>query len=83
MAPEPGGPVTDRELVALLAAGAKDDVVARHLGTSTRTLSRRISELMDHLHVRTRFQAGVQAVRLGWLDPSADQESADHGLVDR
>lgn len=77
------GQVTDRELATLLAAGAKDDVVARHLGTSTRTLSRRISQLMDHLHVRTRFQAGVQAVRLGWLDPSADQEGADDGLVDR
>ncbi|HET8666114.1 MAG TPA: helix-turn-helix domain-containing protein [Nocardioides sp.] len=83
VAPETGGRVSDRELAALLAAGAKDDVVARHLGTSTRTLSRRISQLMDHLHVRTRFQAGVQAVRLGWLDPSADEEGADDGLVDR
>jgi sugar-specific transcriptional regulator TrmB len=83
VAPEPGGRVTDRELAALLAAGAKDDVVARHLGTSTRTLSRRISQLMDHLHVRTRFQAGVQAVRLGWLDASADQEGADDRLIER
>jgi hypothetical protein len=82
VAPADAGRVTDRELAALLAAGAKDDVVARHLGTSTRTLSRRISQLMNHLHVRTRFQAGVQAVRLGWLDPSADQEGADDGLVD-
>ncbi|HEY3530678.1 MAG TPA: helix-turn-helix domain-containing protein [Nocardioides sp.] len=83
VAPTVGRGVTDRELAALLAAGAKDDVVARHLGTSTRTLSRRVSQLMDHLHVRTRFQAGVQAVRLGWLDTSADQEGADDGLVDR
>jgi sugar-specific transcriptional regulator TrmB len=82
VAPADAGRVTDRELAALLAAGAKDDVVARHLGTSTRTLSRRISQLMNHLHVRTRFQAGVQAVRLGWLDPSAGQEGADDGLVD-
>lgn len=70
VAPDSGGQFSDRELAALLASGAKDDVVARHLGTSTRTLSRRIAELMEHLHVRTRFQAGVQAVRLGWLaDP--------------
>lgn len=68
--PDTDGQVSDRQLAALLASGAKDDVLARHLGTSTRTLSRRISQLMDHLHVRTRFQAGVQAVRLGWL--SAD-----------
>jgi len=61
------GEFSDRQLAALLASGAKDDVVARHLGASTRTLSRRVAEMMDHLHVRTRFQAGVQAVRRGWL----------------
>ncbi|KQY55459.1 helix-turn-helix domain-containing protein [Nocardioides sp. Root140] len=67
IAPEADPHVSDRQLAALLASGSKDDVLARHLGTSTRTLSRRISELMNRLHVRTRFQAGVQAVRLGWL----------------
>ncbi len=61
------GEVSDRLLAALLASGAKDDVIARHLGASTRTLSRRVAEMMDHLHVRTRFQAGVQAVRRGWI----------------
>ncbi len=86
VAPAPEGGFSDRQLAALLASGAKDDVVARRLGTSTRTLSRRMGELMDHLHVRTRFQAGVQAVRLGWLDSqpgSADHlERPDDGLVD-
>ena len=82
--PLPADGCDDRHLVALLASGAKDDVVARRLGTSTRTLSRRIAELMDHLHVRTRFQAGVQAVRLGWLESSApDREGPDDRLVDR
>ncbi|MFG2053375.1 helix-turn-helix domain-containing protein [Micromonospora sp. NPDC048930] len=84
VAPTQEGNFSDRQLAALLASGAKDDVVARRLGTSTRTLSRRIAELMDHLHVRTRFQAGVQAVRLGWLESSAhDVEGPDDGLVDR
>ena len=86
VAPVPEGGFSDRQLAALLASGAKDDVVARRLGTSTRTLSRRMGELMDHLHVRTRFQAGVQAVRLGWLEsqPSSadDVERPDDGLVD-
>ena len=71
VAPAADAVTGDQELAALLASGAKDDVVARHLGTSTRTLSRRVAELMDRLHVRTRFQAGVQAVRLGWL-PAED-----------
>lgn len=76
--PAVDSPDGDRELAALLASGAKDDVVARHLGTSSRTLSRRIAELMDRLHVRTRFQAGVQAVRLGWLPgPETPGESSE------
>lgn len=76
------GEFSDRQLAALLASGAKDDVVARHLGASTRTLSRRVAEMMDHLHVRTRFQAGVQAVRRGWLsEESADVPRPDDPLV--
>ncbi len=83
IAPEVEGDISDRQLAALLASGAKDDVIARHLGASTRTLSRRVAELMDHLHVRTRFQAGAQAVRLGWLSPdaSADEPGPDDRLV--
>ena len=86
VAPAHEGRFNDRQLAALLASGAKDDVVARRLGTSTRTLSRRIGELMDHLHVRTRFQAGVQAVRLGWLESQPGSaghgERPDDGLVE-
>lgn len=78
IAPEDDVAAGDRQLAALLASGAKDEVIARHFGTSTRTLSRRVSELMHRLHVRTRFQAGVQAVRLGWLpeDEPANEPSA-------
>ncbi|UMG93791.1 helix-turn-helix domain-containing protein [Nocardioides sp. TF02-7] len=82
-APPEEGVVSNRDLAALLASGAKDDVVARHLGTSNRTLSRRIAEMMDALHVRTRFQAGVQAVHRGWLPASADGEGVDHHLLER
>lgn len=77
--PSPDEQESDRALVSLLALGAKDDVIARHLGMSTRTLSRRIARLMDDLNVRTRFQAGVQAVRRGWL--SRDDERPDDGLL--
>lgn len=83
VAGERGSEFSDKELAALLASGAKDDVVARHLGASTRTLSRRVAQMMDHLHVRTRFQAGVQAVRRGWIPVSADVPGAQDGLVER
>ncbi|MEU6781427.1 helix-turn-helix domain-containing protein [Nonomuraea angiospora] len=55
----------DRRLLALLAAGLKDDAIARQLGTSPRTLRRRLRLLLDELNAETRFQAGAQASRRG------------------
>ncbi|MDQ1712893.1 MAG: hypothetical protein QOE45_2343 [Frankiaceae bacterium] len=57
----------ERTLIMLLAAGMKDGAVARHLRISERTANRRISELIDRLDAHTRFQAGIQAARRGWL----------------
>lgn len=54
----------DRRLVTMLAAGLKDDAIARQLGVSSRTVGRRVAELMALLGARTRFDAGVRAHRL-------------------
>jgi DNA-binding NarL/FixJ family response regulator len=59
---------TDQQLLTLLAAGAKDDAIARQLAISNRTVSRRVADLMEVLQARTRFQAGIQATRRGWID---------------
>lgn len=56
-----------RELVRLMATGITDDQMARHLGISRRTLSRRIQHLLEVTGSATRFQLGVQAARRGWL----------------
>ena len=56
-----------RLLLAQLARGAKDEQIARTLNISLRTVRRRIAALMTELGVDTRFQAGVEAVRRGWL----------------
>ena len=56
-----------RLLVAELAAGAKDEQIARALGLSVRTVRRRVADLMDELGADSRFQAGVEAVRRGWI----------------
>ncbi|RYB94505.1 DNA-binding response regulator [Nocardioides oleivorans] len=56
-----------RMLLAELADGVKDEQIARNLDVSLRTVRRRVAALMAELGVDTRFQAGVEAVRRGWL----------------
>lgn len=57
----------ERWILSLLASGATDDAIGRMMGFSARTAHRRVRELVARLGVETRFQAGVQAVKLGWL----------------
>ncbi|MFE0425255.1 LuxR family transcriptional regulator, partial [Streptomyces sp. NPDC058953] len=64
----PGGlPPADRRLLWLLAGGASDEVIARELGVSRRTLFRRLQTLMARLGAANRFQMALQAQRQGWL----------------
>ncbi|WP_433005487.1 helix-turn-helix transcriptional regulator [Kribbella sp. CA-294648] len=57
----------DRRLLTLMAAGMKDRVIARTMGVTQRTISRQVAELMADLGAETRFQAGLEAMRRGWL----------------
>ncbi|MEU4194349.1 LuxR C-terminal-related transcriptional regulator [Kribbella sp. NPDC026611] len=59
---------TDARLMTLLTAGFKDDAIARQLGLSSRTVGRRVAELMEALGARTRFQAGIHAQRRQLLE---------------
>lgn len=61
--------LTDQQkaVVRMLAAGMKDETIARNLGVSQRTLRRLITELMEVLDSGSRFQAGVRAATLGWV----------------
>jgi hypothetical protein len=77
VAPQPDGPEPgpapaplsddDRALLMFLVAGLKDEAIARQLGLSVRTLRRRMQQLLTTLGADNRFQAGVQAVRRGWI----------------
>ncbi|MGW3287742.1 response regulator transcription factor [Streptomyces sp. NPDC001002] len=57
----------EQALTRLLAAGLKDEAVARHLGISLRTLRRRVSDLQERLGAASRFQLGLRAAQRGWL----------------
>jgi DNA-binding CsgD family transcriptional regulator len=52
---------TRMEILCQLAAGHKDEVVARRLGLSVRTCRRHIAEIMEQLGATSRFQAGLLA----------------------
>jgi hypothetical protein len=56
-----------RLLLTQLAGGAKDEQIARAFGISVRTVRRRVADLLDELGAASRFQAGVEAARRGWL----------------
>lgn len=68
-AADPGREPTDEErnLLALFAAGVKDEAIARQFGISSRTLRRRIRELFAELGATNRFGAGVAAARRNWV----------------
>ncbi|MFI9428399.1 response regulator transcription factor [Streptomyces achromogenes] len=66
--PGPGLSALEREVLALLATGAKDDTIARRLDCSDRTLRRLMHQIMTKLGTSSRFEAGVTAARLGLVD---------------
>lgn len=72
--------VTDaeRELLAAFARGGKDEIVARRIGIATRTLQRRMLNLMTRLGATSRLQVGVLAAQAGWVTPDNSRHSRDH-----
>jgi DNA-binding NarL/FixJ family response regulator len=68
-AADDGAAEVDRRLLTMLASGLKDDSIARQLNVSSRTVGRRVAELMRLLGARTRFEAGVHAQRRQLLGP--------------
>ncbi|WP_418957144.1 DNA-binding response regulator [Streptomyces tritici] len=70
----PGAAVAPQELspqlrpvLEALLAGQTDEAAAARLGMSPRTYSRRVGELLSALGTTSRFRAGAEAARRGWL----------------
>ncbi len=55
------------QVLRLAAQGMCDDSIARQLGVSVRTVRARFAEAMTELGAQSRFHAGVEAARRGWL----------------
>lgn len=58
----------EQSALALLAEGHTDEAIAKRLGVSPRTSRRLAATLIERLGARSRFEAGVRAVRQGWLE---------------
>ncbi|MFB7455176.1 helix-turn-helix domain-containing protein [Streptomyces sp. NPDC056188] len=57
----------DLLLLSLLLTGLTDTAIAGQIGTSLRTVQRRIRDLIEFAGVRTRMQLAWEASRRGWL----------------
>ncbi|HET6709999.1 LuxR C-terminal-related transcriptional regulator [Amycolatopsis sp.] len=55
------------KVLELLATGMTDGAIARHLGSSERTVRRHVSGLLEALQADNRVAAVYAAVRRGWL----------------
>ncbi|MEU6996841.1 LuxR C-terminal-related transcriptional regulator [Nonomuraea sp. NPDC046570] len=55
------------QVLRLAAQGMCDDSIARQLGVSVRTVRARFADAMGELGAQSRFHAGVEAARRGWL----------------
>ncbi|WP_235030638.1 helix-turn-helix transcriptional regulator [Nonomuraea solani] len=55
------------QVLRLAAQGMCDDSIARQLGVSVRTVRARFADAMTELGAQSRFHAGVEAARRGWL----------------
>ncbi|HEY3505217.1 MAG TPA: helix-turn-helix transcriptional regulator [Actinocatenispora sp.] len=74
-APDPAGPGDQssdltpyqRHVLTLLTGNLKDEEIAARTHVSIRTVRRNIAAILDQLGVTTRFAAGVQAAKRGWI----------------
>ncbi|MGW7528793.1 helix-turn-helix transcriptional regulator [Streptomyces sp. NPDC054783] len=57
----------ERELLRLLAQGMTDEAASKQLALSVRSVRRLMSDIMDRLDARSRFEAGLRAAERGWL----------------
>ncbi len=61
----------------MMAAGATDKSIARHLGYSDRTVRRFVAEILRVLETDNRLTAMVRATRLGLLEHEEGREAKE------
>ncbi|GAB3136618.1 helix-turn-helix domain-containing protein [Micromonospora sonneratiae] len=57
----------ERSVLTLLVSGLTDSEIAAHLGWHERTVRKHVHAMKARLGATTRYQAGILAVKAGWL----------------
>jgi NarL family two-component system response regulator LiaR len=60
--------VREREVLALVARGLPNKLIARELGIAEKTVKTHVSSILAKLGVTDRTQAALLAVRRGWVE---------------
>lgn len=55
------------QVIRVLMSGVTDEVAARQLDISIRTMRRRVAAVMEMLGASSRFEAGIKAAKYGWV----------------
>ncbi|SHF30211.1 helix-turn-helix transcriptional regulator [Streptoalloteichus hindustanus] len=64
---EPPPSAVEHRVLRMLGLGVTDETAARRLNMSERTFRRHVARLMARLGTSSRFQAGAEAARRGWI----------------
>lgn len=64
----------EMQVLRLVSQGADNKSVAGQLALSERTVANRLSEIYRKLHVSSRTQAALEALRRGWVTLESDHE---------
>src|SRR3569833_3543222 len=75
------------DVLRLMAAGLKDEAIARALSLSRRTVQKDVTDIMATLGARNRFQAALLASTRGWVGKGGQRRARplpdQSGVVDR
>jgi NarL family two-component system response regulator LiaR len=63
----------EMEILRLLAQGADNRSIAERLSLAEKTVSNRLSDIYQKLHVNNRTQAVLYALRRGWVSLTSDE----------
>ncbi|MGW0771750.1 response regulator transcription factor [Streptomyces sp. NPDC002676] len=66
-----------QSVLRLLASGYTDEQIAASLDVSKRTVSRKVSRMMQELNAQSRFEAGALAARRGWFNKTSGMAKRD------